>query len=276
MPKPPFPRRLWLTALPALVAPVLLGPRRAHGQGARLRVGGSGAGLGGIGLLAPGLARQGLEVRLVPGLGSAGGLRALRAGLVDVAVIASVAGVPPAQDGLAITAHARTPVVFATHSGTAAESLSMAEAVAMVAGRVTRWADGRLVRLSRRPDADTDTLALANLSAEMAQAVSALQRQPGVISAGSDHDQAEALEVVPGTLGVLGLSLILSEGRPLKVLPLREFAASGAASPVAKGFWFATRRDAAEPVAAFLRHAISPAAWLVLAGHGHLPPDLVE
>lgn len=240
---------------------------RVAASGLAIRVGGSGAGLAGLMLLESLERERDVALRKVPGLGTAGGIRAVRAGQLDVAISARAPSPAESQDSLRWAEYARTPVVFATHPGTAAESLGLEEVVGMIGGAVTHWPDGLTIRLSRRPDQDSDTAILASLSPAMAQAVAGLQRRPGVPTAGTDHDQAEALEAMAGTLGVLSLSLILSERRELKPLPLRD----GPPSAMLKSLFVVTRRDPPPHVEAFLRLLRGEQAGRILAAHGHMP-----
>jgi phosphate transport system substrate-binding protein len=234
-------------------------------QPAALRVGGTGAALGGMRLLAPLLARDGITVQIVPNLGTAGGLRAVSAGVVDVAITSR----PPApgEQARPLREHryARSRLVFATHAATSADSLTHDQAVAMLSGQWTHWPGGERVRASRRPDQDSDTVTLSMLSPAMAEAVTVLQHRRGVVTAGSDHDQAEALEQLPGTLGVLAESLILGERRALKILVLQDPPADPARWPMVKNLHVVTRIDARSEVGVFLDRLGSEDAAEILA-----------
>lgn len=259
-----LPRRTFLAlAGSALATPAI------HAEGlTTLRFGGTGSALGGIYLLAPLLAEVGIAVHKVRNLGTGGGIRAVRAGAVDFSVSARQLVAEENQAGLRGTLYARSQQIFATHAATPAESLSLEEAVEMVAGRVTQWPGGVRVRLSRRPDQDGDTDLMSSLSPAMAAAVIAMQRRPGLVTSATDHEQAEALESAPGTLGGLSLSLIMSERRPLKVLPLRDPPAN--AWPLLKSFVLVTRADSGPAVHRFAALLRSTPAARILAAHGHI------
>lgn len=261
-----LPRRSFLAlAGSALATPAI------HAQGlATLRFGGTGAALGGIYLLNPMLAEVGVALHKVRNLGTPGGIRAVRAGAVDVSISARPTVADEEQAGLRSTLYARSAQVFATHMATPAESLSVHEAVEKVAGRMTQWPGGSRVRMSRRPDQDSDTALLSSLSPAMAAAVVLMQRRPGLVTAATDHEQAEALEVAPGTLGTLALSMIMSERRPLKVLPLRDPAADN--WPLLKRFYLVTRVDSSPAVLRFVAMLRSEPAARILASHGHIIP----
>ncbi len=260
-----LPRRACIRIAAGALTLPLIGRAAASGQ--HIRIGGSGAGFSGLMLLGPIAAEQGVILQAVTGLGTLGGIRAVRAGQLDIAVSARAASPAESQNSLRAVEYARTPVVFATHPDTAAQSLGLREAIGMIDGTITHWPDGMLVRVSRRPDLDGDTRILASLSPDMAAAVAAMQRRAGVFAAGTDHDQAEALEAQPGTLGVLSLSLILCESRRLKTLPLRE----PPPSPMLKSLFAVTRADAPPKTEAFLGLIWSEDARRILAAHGNFP-----
>lgn len=242
-----------------------------HAEGmTTLRFGGTGAALGGVNLLTPMLAEIGIALHKVRNLGTSGGIRAVHAGAVDVSVSARQLVPQEEQGGLRSTLYATSEHVFATHPATQADSLSLEEVVEKVAGRVTQWPGGARVRLSRRPDQDGDTALMSSLSPAMAAAVVLMQRRPGLVTAATDHEQAEALETAPGTLGALSLSMIMSERRLLKVLPLRDPPAD--TWPVFKRFFLVTRIDPSPAVLRFVAVLRSEPAARILATHGHVIP----
>lgn len=187
----------------------------------RLRLGGTGAALGGLSLLSPFLAQTlGVSVEITRGLGTPGGIRAVAAGALDVGVGAR--HLTAAERSQRIEDHlwGTTPLVFATRADNPVTGLTTPQAVGMIGGEVTRWEDGRQVRITRRPDADGDTQLVASLSEPMARAVAALQRRPGVRTAITDNDKADALEQNAGSFGFNALGLIRSEARQIRVLTL--------------------------------------------------------
>lgn len=261
-----LPRRSFI----ALAGAVLATPA-IHAEGmTTLRFGGTGAALGGINLLTPMLDEIGIALHKVRNLGTPGGIRAVGAGAVDVSIAARPLVAQEEQGGLHAILYAQSEQVFATHRATPADSLSLEEAVEKVAGRVTQWPGGARVRLSRRPDQDGDTALLASLSPAMAAAVVLMQRRPGLVTAATDHEQAEALEAAPGTLGGLSLAMIMSERRPLKVLPLRDPPAD--TWPVFKHLFLVTRIDSSPAVLRFVAMLRSEPAARILAAHGHIIP----
>lgn len=269
LPLAPLCRRTcWLLGGAALAKP-FIGSARASDR--QIRVGGTGAALGGIGLLGPLVAQDQMTLRIILHLGTLGGIRAVRTNRVDVAVAARAPSAEEAQGMLRSTIYARTPLVFATHPATSADSIGLAEAVGMIGGMIGHWPGGERVRISRRPDRDGDTQLLASVSPAMAQAVVALQHRDGIATAASDHDQVEALELNRGSLGIAALAQIVSESRALKVLPLRDPPPPPGRWPIMKELHVITRVDAPPHVQAFLAAMLGEDAARILTGHGHIP-----
>lgn len=198
----------------ALSAPAIAMP-------VRMRLGGTGVALGGLEQLRAVLqSRLDIESDIVTGLGTQGGISAAAAGRVDVAISARPLSPAERDQGLAQRVWGSTPLVFATRADSAVQALTSQQAVGMIGGDITKWEDGHRVRVTRRPAQDSDTRLLAGLSEPMARAVAAMQSRPGVLTAVTDRDMADALERAAGSFGVVGLGLIRSENRSIKPLTL--------------------------------------------------------
>ena len=249
-------------------------PRPAHAA-AVLRIGGTGAALGGLQLLGDTLAALGFcpGVRTIRDLGTTGGIRAVAAGAIDLSAAARPLTDEERALGLRDHLYATTPLVFATHPATPMEALTQDQAVAIIGGAMREWLDGTPVRLSRRPSRDGDTLILAGLSARMAEAVAILQQREGLSTAASDHDQAAALEAARGSFGIIPLSLVRTERRRLYVPWLDGYAPDGPNWPMQKPLYAVTRAAPAPAVQTFLESLFSPGTAALLSARGHVMPE---
>lgn len=207
---------------PSLVWAVAIGLLLANSAAAAdaIRVGGNGTGTVVLQRAVPEFVRvrPGAQVKVVGNLGSGGGVKALAAGAIDLAITARPLKVEERTRGLVEIPLGRTPLVFATakeHPG-----LTLKEVAAMYRGDVTTWPDGSLVRLVLRPKTDSETADLRAMSPEMDAAVTAAFARPGTVLATTDSEAADALEKVPGSLGTIPLGLIVMEQRALKAIPL--------------------------------------------------------
>jgi len=189
-------------------------------QAESLRIGGTGVALGGMRLLGEEFARTHPEVavEVVPSLGSSGGIKAVLAGAVDVAVSSRGIKDEERAAGAEGQPYARTPLAFVTHPATATDGITSAELAAIYAGTMTRWLDGSPIRLVLRPEYETDMKRLRALSPQMDRAMGAAFARDGLVSAGNDQENAATLEALPGSIGVAAFGQILTENRALKVL----------------------------------------------------------
>ncbi|MCP5267762.1 MAG: substrate-binding domain-containing protein [Zoogloeaceae bacterium] len=174
-----------------------------------LRIGGTGSGTALLKLLTKEYLQQYPERRIeliLPTLGSSGGLRALAAGKIDIAI----SGRPPrADEGQFKTLpFARTPLLFASDPARNASDFSLADIADIYAGRRTDWPDGSPIRLVLRSAFESDTITLRQTSKEMDAAMTqALQNRAGPIGE-NDLDTVALIGKLPGALGPTTLGLI--------------------------------------------------------------------
>lgn len=189
-----------------------------------LRVGGTGVALGGMSLLAEAFeqANHGTTVEVLPSLGSSGGVRALVAGAIDLAVTARPLKSAEEEQGAVATLYATTPVVIVTSTNTTADTITLQQLEQMYSGEITQWPSGQPVRVVLRPKTETDTKILVALSDGMATAMDAAQERPGMLKATNDQENAEMLENIAGSLGVVALGQIATEKRQLKTMTVNE------------------------------------------------------
>lgn len=205
-------------ALPAASLLASLGDEaRAQARGAgELQAGGTGAGIGPLQKVLEG--QPGL--RFVPNLGTGGGLKALAAGAIDLAVTARALTDAEKAQGLVERELFRTPIVFAVHADVALRRATVAELAALYGGRAPAWPGGVPVRPVLRPESDSDSRFLNTLGPAMTEAHAAARARVGVHLATTDADATAALESVAGSLGVTTLGLLRAEGRRAHPLEL--------------------------------------------------------
>ncbi len=275
-------RRAVLAAAAAL--PAIGWTPSARASGGAVRIAGTGGALGTMRALAEAHRRRdsAAEVRFLPNLGTSGGIAAVLEGAADIAL----AGRPPndaeraagaRRTPYARTPYARTPFAFATRAEAAAtRAVTLDDVVRIYAGEIADWPDGTPIRIVRRPATDSDTALLASASPVIARAVAAAGRRPGLLTAGRDQDNADALEAVHGSFGGITLAQFLSEGRRLALLALDGVeptpgAVAAGRYPLCKAFFFVTRAEPAPAAAAFMRFVAGPEGAAVLAGLGQEP-----
>ena len=223
-----------------------------------LRFGGSSGGIGTLEFLAAHFRKQQpkFEHRVVPDLSSGGGIKAVSAGLIDVA-ISSRALRAEEQGAASASRLGSTPFVFTTAVAIPISETTTAELAAIYSGRQTTWRDGRRLRLALAPADDIDNQLIASLGPAMAEAIAQAHRRPGMIVEPTDHLQANALQRIADAMGALPLALIRTERRPLKALTLDGVTASRATLasgryPLAKDVWLVTAAKPAETTRKFV------------------------
>lgn len=281
------PRKTRRTTIFGVISSCLLAisaaawPLSAEAGATTLKIGGTGGALGGVRLLAEAFMHQhpNIEVQVLPSLGSGGGIRALRAGAIDIALSSR----PRKQkergqgDGQIIEIeYARTPLVFVTPPETMVENISASEAVAIYRRESAVWPDGQARRLILRPSSESDTRILRQLSEEMERALEDVAAQPGMIVAINDQENARALEAALGTFGTMTLGQLRAEGLRLKalrldgVIPTPESLAAGS-YPMFKRFYLIANPERAPIAADFVAFLQSLTATEILSASGHLP-----
>ena len=187
-----------------------------------IKLGGTGSGLGTMQQLAEAYARKdpSTQVVIVPNLGSSGGVKALLAGAVDLAVISRAPKNTELAGGLVAYEYGRSPFVFVSHAKTSSDGISRRAAADYFSGRVANWPDGSPVRVVLRPTSDGDTELQAAFSPDMPAAVKAAHARPGMVIANTDQEAADETARLPGSLGTNTLALLYSEDRRLRVLAL--------------------------------------------------------
>ncbi|WP_201495909.1 substrate-binding domain-containing protein [Rubrivivax sp. A210] len=261
------PGLAWLLALATCVVPA-----RAE----EIRIGGTGAALGTMRLLGAAYAKQhaGDVVTVLPSLGSGGGIKALAAGAVQIAVSGRPLTAAEAAAGASAVEYGRTPVVFATHSRNPVSSLSLKELAEIYSGERLAWPDGSRIRLVLRPMGDADSEAIKNLSPALRRAKELAEQRQGLLVTVTDQETAEQLEKVAGAVGPTTLALLLSERRALKPLALDGVRPDAQAIaderyPLQRVLYLVTAPRSGPAAQGFVDFARSPAGRAILQRTGH-------
>jgi phosphate transport system substrate-binding protein len=244
-----------------------------------LTLGGTGTALGTMRLLVEqfGATTPEVSFTILDSLGSTGGISALLAGALDIAVSSRPITDGERQRGLVEIEYARTPLVFAVSANSTVTALSSGELEQIYLGQTASWPDGSAVRLVLRPEGDSDTLIVRNISPAMQHALDVAQARPGVRLAVTDQEAADNLERIPGAIGPISLAVIASEKRALRALtldgkdPTPMNAASGA-YPHFKSLFLVTRAKRSPAVERFVVFVRSPAARETLSSNGQWLP----
>ena len=131
-----------------------------------------------------------VSLQVVPNLGGAGGIKALIAGTIDLAVSSRLPTEAEMAHGLVGKEYGKTPFVLATaRKGTT--NLTLAQTAQLYAGTQKTWEDGSPIQLILRPAAEGDTTLLGNFSADIKQALDSAMAREGVRVAKTDQESAD-------------------------------------------------------------------------------------
>jgi phosphate transport system substrate-binding protein len=243
-------------------------------------MGGTGSALAAMDILAAAYRKAAPEaaIEILPSLGTSGGLRALQAGAIQIALSARPLTEAERANGLRDLPYARTPLAFATHQESGIATISRDDLVRVYAGELTEWPSGIPVRLIRRPATEADWALLITLSPGMERAVQSALRRPGLMTAATDQDNAAALATVRGSFGLIALGQAFAERRNLLLLKLDGTSPTPAAVaagqwPLTRSLYVVTKAVPPSEVTAFLDFVVSREGTAILAEYGHLPAN---
>ena len=247
-----------------------------------VRIGGTGAALGTMTLLAAAFQKAHPEhsVRVLPSLGTSGGLKALQARAIDVAVSARDINIEEKSAGLSAFKYGVTAFIFVSHPKSSAQSLTKESLVDLYTGKQANWANGQPVRLVLRPKGDSDTKQLTKLSPEVEAAVAEAHAKNGMTIAITDTDAADQVEKTPGALSTSTLALVLSENRNFHILPFEGVTPNVAtlnngSYAHTKGMYVVISATASTGTKEFLQFMRSTEGTEILKKTGHKVPALL-
>lgn len=244
-----------------------------------LRINGTGSGTGGMAVLARAFMQKNPAVQVVveSAVGSSGGISALLAGQIDVALSNRMPkNSELARAPLLAVEYARTPFVVAVHKDLGITALSTAQLAGLYGEGRQSFPNGQRARPVLRLSEDTDTLLLKSFTPEMSAAVDAAGKRRGMLVANTDSETADLLERTPGAIGASTLALIESEKRQLVALeidgkrPNPQSLADGS-YPYYKTLYLIVGPNASAHTRAFAAYVQSAEGRALLQASGHLP-----
>lgn len=214
----------------------------------------------------------GVRIEVDTGIGSSGGVRALRDGVIDLALVSRPLRPQEADADMQVVPYARSPVAVAVHPAVTARGVSSAQLKAIFHGVQTVWPDGAPVVPLQREQGDSGHEAMARAVAGWAEVdASAWHAARWPVHY---HDQAllDTLLTTPGALGLVDGASVRALGLPLPLLALDGRLPDAPDYPVWKPLAFVHRGPLSPPAADFLGCVRSAVGLDVLRRVGALPP----
>lgn len=258
---------------------VMLIPPAAAGAGddGKIRIGGSGGALGAMKTIAAAFKKTNprADVVVLPSLGTSGGIKAVIAGSLDIGLSSRPLKDTERAQGAVAVEYGRTPFVFVAAPKVVVSNITLRELIDIYAGKTGAWLDGKPLRLVLRPEGDSDTKMLRRMSPAMDAAVTAAHARAGMIFAVTAQESMNAVEKVPGALGVATLDQIISEKRAVKLLSFEGVtpspgAIAGGKYPYFKPAYMITGPKPSRPAREFIAFVRSRAGQEILARSGYL------
>jgi phosphate transport system substrate-binding protein len=206
-------------------------------------------------------------------LGSSGAIKALMAGVLDIAITSRPLKPEEVKAGATLETYGQTPLALVTHKGVTKKDLTSQELEDIYAGRTQTWPDGKPIRLILRPVEDADTKLIRKLSPDMDAAMTSAQGRPGMTIAVTDPEAVAAIAKTPGGMGASGLTGVIFEKLPVNVMnlngvePTPQTLAKGS-FPLAKALDIVTMGALPEAAKQFLAFIYSPEGRKVAAAAG--------
>lgn len=279
-----LPRRDAMAGVAALAVSMAIASSRhvAAAEPVPLRIGGTGMALAAMRHIADAFtaAQPETTVNVLPSLGSGGGLAAVAAGAVDIAVSARALSDAERAKGLQCFPYLQTPLAFVTHPDVGVSDVTMIEVAAILTGRRLAWPNGTPIRLIRREPSDADWSLLRTLSADMAAAVQAALERPGLLTPATDQENADSLERLPGSFGAMSIGQMHAESRIVTALsldgePPTIEAMADKRYRLVRTLFIASRSQPTEEVARFLAFLSSRQTGALLTQLGYVRPAAV-
>ena len=249
----------------------------AAGAAKEIRIGGTGTALAAMKLLGEQFRKKHPDVTITvfPSLGSHGGIKALLAGQLDIAISYKEPTGDDQNKGLAATKYAKTPFVFLTHKTNKLSNITLREVADIYSGKTMTWPDDTPIRLILRPAGEASTKILQLISEDMNKAVQNSFKRKGLNIAVNDQENADLLERLPGSFGAGGLCQIISEKRTLNILSLNGVEPSvrtlaDGTYPYFKDHYIITGPGSSPLVRQFIDFIFSSSGQSILGKTGHL------
>lgn len=242
----------------------------------QLLIGGTGASLGGIKLLASAFMEKNPQynIRVLPSLGSGGGIKALIDRKIQLALSARPLKDKEKSNNIRSFKYAETPLLIASHIDNKTNDLTSVDLVKLYSGQIFRWSDGQPVRIIRRPQSESDIEKLQSISSDMNETLKKVMKLRNLPIVFNDQENANMLESLPGSIGAISLAQILSEKRKIKEIKLNGVRANvenliNGTYKYKKSFYFILPAKSAPLLKIFIEFVFSEEGRKILYENGH-------
>jgi phosphate transport system substrate-binding protein len=257
-----IPALLLIATIPAHAADA----RRAETTPATpVRVGGTGMGLELMRAIGEQVekATPGIRVQVLPSLGTTGGIKALAAKAIDIAIATRRAGAEEAAAGIETAACLNTALIFATSRGESFD-IKTADLPALYREAEPRWPDGRPLKVILRSRTGSEVPYLIKTFPALEEAFAVAYRRPGIPVGATDQENAVLAQRTADSFAVTTLLQVRAE--KLSLTPLSLDGVAPTPQTIANGSYpmplqvcLLVGRDASAAVHRVASHITTPA-----------------
>lgn len=201
--------------------PLMLGLMAPPALADTISVGGTGSAMGIMQLLGDAFSKLNPEhkIRILPSLGTSGGIQALKSGAIEIA-IASRELKPQESTDVMTLELGKSPFIFIAHAKVKENNITQPQVHRIYSGQQPTWSDGSPLRPILRPLSDSDSVLLQKISPETEAALKLAHAREGMSIAITDTDAVDMVEKVRGSFCTSTLVLVAAENRGVKILSL--------------------------------------------------------
>lgn len=242
-----------------------------------VRVGGTGIGLQLAHILGVELAEadRSVSTSVLPSLGTPGGIKALGAGAIDVAIAARPLKDTEKATGIEEAACLTTAMAFVT-SRPGAQGISLASLPRLYADPDPRWPDGQPLKVILRSPAGSENPYLIRLVPGMEAALANAFARPGIPVGATDQENVDLAARIDGSFAIATLVQIKAEKLKLSALSVDGVAPgpktlADGTYPMPLRVCFLLPAKAAPGAAKFIAFMRSPAGQEIIRENGGEP-----
>lgn len=246
-------------------------------QAETLKVGGTGAALGTMSLLAESFEEQqsDIQVEVLPSIGSGGAIKAVAAGSLSLGLSSRPLKSKEEHLELRLQAYASTPLVFVSDAQHGIDSLSVMDVIELFQRKRVTWPDGSRVRPILRPPSDGDNKIVIKFIPGLTDLFSKASKQRGIPVAYNDQEAVDMINRLRGGFGISSLSLLRSERRNLHIFPVDNVEPSPASLmdkryPFEKTLYLVLPAQLSDAVEKFIAFIFSNEGHRILSDNGNL------
>lgn len=185
-----------------------------------LMITGTGSSIGAMELMAKVFQEKhpNVNVKVLPSIGSAGGIKAVREGRIHIGLSARSLKRGELSSEITEEAYGRTAFIFGVQDSNPAKGFTLREIEDIYAGKRKTWPGGTPIRIILRPLSDAYSTYLASINPGIKSASRKAHSVPDIFVGNTDQEAARQIEKTPGSFGTTSGAAIATARRKIKAL----------------------------------------------------------